>query len=297
MIPALPRAYVEHLVDPQRAGDVPDAEAAGEVGSMVGGLGVRVTLSYRDAGRGRAVIARAAVRSFGSVSPVAPGSVLSGMLIGLGPAEALEISVAKVLEVLADGRAGGAGVPPRVVHAAEFVVEAARRALGAPGPGAPADPRGPGVLVCRCLDVGDRTVRRAIHRGSRTAEAVADACGAGNGCRSCRPDVLRILDEETRPSAPPPPPHLPPVERIARAWVVPLLRSLGLDVVRVDVADEAVRLEVVPRSHPPDVSPIGATALARHLLREVVADDIRVEVRDVSEASPGESDPPTARAS
>jgi bacterioferritin-associated ferredoxin len=294
MIPSLPRAYVEHLVAPRRTGDVADAEAAGEVGSMVGGLGVRVTLAYRDAGRGRAVIARAAVRSFGSASPVAPGSVVAGMLVGLGPTEAGDIGVPAVLRVLSDGSETGAGLPPRVVKATEFVVEAARRALGVPGRAAPADPRGPGILVCRCLDVGDRTIRRAIQHGARSAEAVGDACAAAVGCRSCRPDVLRILDEETHPAEPTPPAHLHPVERIAWVYVRPLLRSLGIGLDRVAVVDGTVRMGVSPRVERPDTTTLGATALSRHLLREIVADDIRVELEEVPRSPADDSRPPEA---
>jgi bacterioferritin-associated ferredoxin len=281
MTSPLPRTYVEHLVAPQRAGDVPDAEAAGQFGSMVGGLGVRVTLAYRDAGRGRAVIGRAAARCFGSVAPVAPASVLTGMLIGLSPAEALALTPEIVVRVLADGSPHGAGLPPRVVRGAEFVVEAARRALGAPGRAGPSDPCGPGILVCRCLDVGDRAIRRAIADGARTVEAVGDRCGASTGCRSCRPDILRILDEETEPAPLPPSADLPTLERIAWAQAGPLLRSLGMSLERAEASGDSLRLVLSAARSRPDVSLIGATAVVRHLFRETVGDQVRVEAEEV----------------
>src|SRR5262245_29887646 len=161
MLPPLPKAYVEHLVAPRHVGDVPDAEAAGEYGSMVGELGVRVTLSFRDAGRGKAVIGRAAARTFGSLAPVAPASVLTGMLVGLTPAEAEGIGPVRLLRALSEGATNGDGLPPQVARGAEFVVEAMRRALGTDGR-APSDPCGAGILVCRCLGVGDRKIRCAI---------------------------------------------------------------------------------------------------------------------------------------
>ena len=51
-------------------------------------------------------------------------------------------------------------------------------------------------LVCRCLLVDERTVRRAIRGGARTIEAVGRACEAGTGCGSCQGLIEQMLDAE-----------------------------------------------------------------------------------------------------
>lgn len=130
MIPPLPDPYVEHLVAPRGVGDVTLAMAAGEVGSMVGGSGVRVTLAWRDAGRGRAVVGEVLARTFGSHALVAPASMLTTLAQGLGEEEASGLSAAALVEGL-----GGPGLPAPVVRACESVAEAWLRALGV-SPGA-----------------------------------------------------------------------------------------------------------------------------------------------------------------
>jgi NifU-like protein len=284
MIPTLPRPYVEHLVRPRNVGDVPRAEAAGEVGSMVGGLGVRVTLAYRDAGGGRPVIARAGARTFGSAATVAPASIVTEMLLGKTPTDAEGITCDDVLDALSDGRPDE--LPPRVRHATTLVVEAARRALGTPGRAPPSDPAGEGILVCRCIGVGDRRIRAAVEDGARSAEEVAEACGAGTGCRSCRPDVLLLLDQASGAAAVEPDASMPLLLRVAWVLALPLLRALGMTLLDGSLeGEETVRLVVAPARARPDVTEAGAAELVRFLLRETVHDAVRVEV--VRHTAPG----------
>ena len=49
------------------------------------------------------------------------------------------------------------------------------------------------MIVCHCRSVTDREVRRAVIDGARTAEEVADACGAGTDCGCCRAGVEELL--------------------------------------------------------------------------------------------------------
>jgi bacterioferritin-associated ferredoxin/NifU-like protein involved in Fe-S cluster formation len=278
VIPTLPRTYVDHLVAPRRVGDLREPHAAGEVGSMVGGQGVRLTLSFRSSGRGRAVIAETAARAFGSAALVAPASLLADRVVGMSPEEASQVSAVQVSQSLADGGSNGAVLPPRVTKSAEFVVEALHRALGSSSGGGPSDPTGAGILVCRCLGVGDRRIREAVRAGARDPEALGEACRASTGCRSCRPDLLVLIDEETRPPDPPPPGDLHPVARIALAHARPHLRALGVPLLEVRVDGDVVRLRLGTPDPRPSISPIGALAVTRHLLRETVWDHIRVEL-------------------
>jgi bacterioferritin-associated ferredoxin len=276
VIPSLPAPYVDHLVSPRGVGDVTLAQAAGEVGSMVGGGGVRVTLAWRDAGRGRAVIGEALARVFGSHALVAPASALTQHVLGLDAAAADAVTPDDLVRLLTGPSPDAPPLPAIVVRACESVVEAWHRALGTAGRGRPSDPLGMGVLVCRCLGVGDRQVRQAIRQGARDPEAVGDRCRAGTGCRSCRPDVWTLIDEETAPASVAPTASLPPVARIVWARGLPLLRSLGMRLTDVRVDNGSVAVAAEPTRERPDLSGMGVIAVVRHLLRETVGPQVTV---------------------
>lgn len=275
VIPSLPPSYVEHLVSPRGLSDVPAAEAAGQRGSMVGGMGVRVTLAWGHGGNGQAVIRHVGARVFGSAAPIAPASALVGHAVGMSPEEAEALRPQDLLDHLLGGHPD---VLPRAVHkGAVFVVDALRCALGLPLC-RPADPQGRGILVCRCLDVGDREIRDAIRRGANTPEAVGEGCGAGTGCRSCRPDVLVLIHEALNGPWPAPPADLHPAARIAWARVGPVLAAHGRPVRDARVTDGQVEIVTSEAAREASVSVRGALGIARYVLRETVAEDLDVQV-------------------
>jgi bacterioferritin-associated ferredoxin len=281
-LPDLSPAYLERLAAPRGRGDLEPADLAGEVGSVVGGSGVRVTLRLaKDATPPRRVAA-ARFRAFGSAAPLGPGSVLVERVVGLDVDAAAGTTPDDLLAPL------GAGLPPAVRRAAEHLAEALRRALREPDAAARAHVGAPGVLVCRCLGVGDRPVRRAIRGGARDVPAIGHVTSAGHGCHSCWPDLRALLFEEAHAGDAPPPPHEGgPMSRAVDAVVRPLLLAQGLSVGPVRIqGDGVVRLRVASGSPDALASPIGAVAMARHALRETISEDVRVEPEDAPGPDP-----------
>lgn len=274
MSPELPGTYLRHVVEPQCLGDVADAHAAGEVGSMVGGLGVRMTLAYASCPRSGTRVREVRGRVFGSAGLVAPVSWLACAVRGRSWDEACAHSPEDVLDGLCEG--GLRCVPAAVERGAEFAVQALRRALGVAQEGPPADPTGRGILVCRCLGVGDRPIRAAIRAGARDPEAIGEATGACTGCRSCRPELLVLIDEETGPPLPTPAAGLPPVVRVTWARVGPVVRALGLPLRQAELDVEGLRLAFGPPTRHACISEPGAVAVARQILRDTVAEDLAV---------------------
>ena len=274
-LPELPEAYVDHLVRPRNAGDLPDAHAAGEFGSMVGGLGVRLTLKY-GVEDDRPIVTEARGRAFGSPAPVAALSWMTGALVGKTEQSASAITADDVVA----GMTGGAAfeLPERARLGASYVVSALHSALGDASAAPPADVNGGGILVCRCLGVGDRTIRRAIHDGARDPEAIGEACRACTGCRSCRSDLLALIAEELGAEPPPPPTNGHPIARIAMVHAGAALRPLGLPLQGADVREDIVAIRLGAPAEDAFVSPISAVAITRHVLREVVWDGVRVEL-------------------
>jgi hypothetical protein len=75
-------AYLARLAAPRRRGDLEPADAGGEVGSVVGGLGVRVTLRYAKDPTPPRRIASLRWRSLGSLAATGPGEVLAEAAVG-----------------------------------------------------------------------------------------------------------------------------------------------------------------------------------------------------------------------
>ncbi|MDA1195233.1 MAG: (2Fe-2S)-binding protein [Planctomycetota bacterium] len=277
MIPDLPSTYVEHLVTPHGMGDVSEPHAAGEFGSMVGGIGVRISLAYGSGTNNGALIREARGRVVGSAGPLAPVSWLTREVEGRTYEAACGHSAEGILHALGGDKA--ASFPPAVKRGAEFAVKALRRALGIAVHGVPANLDG-GLLVCRCIGVGDRTIRRAIRAGALDPEAIGRATGACTGCRSCRPDLMALLDDETRERLPPPSDAEHPVARVCMATAGPILRGLGLPLAGASVQGGVVVIRLSPPRADACLSPRGAIAVVRQLLRDVVAEDVRVELAE-----------------
>jgi len=275
-LPLPGRAYLERLAAPRRQGDLEPADAAGEVGSVVGGLGVRVTLRFSKDPASPRRIASVRWRSLGSLAATGPAEVLAEVAVGCDEAGARAIGAADLLGPL------GPDLPPAVVRAADRVVEALALALG--GGRAAASVMSPGMLVCRCLSVGDRAIRRAIRQGAEDIESIGIACAAGQGCHTCWPDLRELLDDErvrARPPVGPLGPRLPrstdPLLAAVDAIVRPLWRAQGVTLGRVERGGDGVRLEILWVASGALASEIGAIALARHALRQTIAEGLRVE--------------------
>jgi len=54
------------------------------------------------------------------------------------------------------------------------------------------------MIVCHCMGVTDREIRRCVRSGGCSVNAVSEACGAASGCGGCRPAVSKIVDAELK---------------------------------------------------------------------------------------------------
>jgi bacterioferritin-associated ferredoxin len=49
------------------------------------------------------------------------------------------------------------------------------------------------VIVCHCRVVNDRRIRVEVECGALSVDEIADRCGAGTRCGSCRPTIGVLL--------------------------------------------------------------------------------------------------------
>lgn len=55
------------------------------------------------------------------------------------------------------------------------------------------------MIVCHCRVVNDKRIYQEIGRGAETVDEIADRCGAGARCGSCRPTIGLLLAVTSAP--------------------------------------------------------------------------------------------------
>jgi assimilatory nitrate reductase catalytic subunit len=83
--------------------------------------------------------------------------------------------------------------------ARETIPEGERGALLAGRPSEGGVDQGP--IVCVCFQVGELRIASCIRAGARTLDAVGAELGAGTNCGSCRPEIQRMIQQQTMTSS------------------------------------------------------------------------------------------------
>ena len=176
----------EYFLNPRNAGELPDANAIGEVGSLACGDALKLFLKIDDNG----VIQDASFQTFGCASAIASSSALTELIKGTTVEEAVKITNKDIASYLG-------GLPKEKMHCSVMGQEALEAALrnwrGEP----PLAPEEEGKLVCKCFGITDVQIRRAIQENNlKTVEEITNYTKAGGGCGDCLETIQQILDEE-----------------------------------------------------------------------------------------------------
>lgn len=175
----------QHFLAPKNVGEVENANATGEVGSLACGDALKLTLKIDE----NEIITDARFKTFGCASAIASSSVLTEIVKGMSLAEAAKVSNEDIAKALG-------GLPKEKMHCSVMGREALEAAI--------ADYRGvtlpmaEGEVVCECFGVTDLEVRRAIQESNlQTVEEITNFTKAGGGCGKCH-DVLEELIKDVR---------------------------------------------------------------------------------------------------
>jgi len=181
--------YTEKVKDmflhPQNAGEIENPDAVGEIGNIVCGDALKLTLKID---KKTSKIIDAKFQTFGCASAIASSSALTELIKGKNIDEALKITNKDIAEYLGS-------LPREKMHCSVMGREALEAAI--------ANYRGiklpeveEGEVVCKCFGVTDQKIKRVARENNlRTAEDVTNFTKAGGGCGECIPDIEKILKE------------------------------------------------------------------------------------------------------
>ena len=175
----------EHFLSPKNVGELADANAVGEYGSLNCGDALKLFLKVNENER----IIDASFMTFGCASAVASSSALTEIIKGMTLDEAAKVTNDDIADFLG-------GLPKEKMHCSVMGQQALKKAI--------ADYRGvqilekPGDIVCECFDVTDLEIIEAVEKHNlETSDDVTHFLKAGGGCGQCL-DRIEELVEETR---------------------------------------------------------------------------------------------------
>jgi NifU-like protein len=226
----------EHFLNPRNIGEVKDADAVAEVGSMACGDALKLTLKVDENGK----ITDAKFQTFGCASAIASASALTEMLMGKTIEEAEKITNQDIADYLG-------GLPKEKMHCSVLGREALEAAI-ADYRGEPKEKK-EGKIVCECFGVTDLEIERAIRENNLgTIEDVTNYTKAGGGCESCHETIQEILNGvrgKARPVTLPKPSNIQKIKMIEETIereIRPSLRHDGGDIELIDVIGNRVLL-------------------------------------------------------
>jgi NifU-like protein len=263
--------FYEH---PRNVGEVEGADAVGEVGSIVCGDALKLTLKIKDG-----VIEDARFKTFGCGSAIAAASALTEMIKGKSLEQAAKITNQDIAEFLG-------GLPKEKMHCSVMGQEALEAAI--------ADYRGikleaheedDGEVVCKCFSVTDTKIKRvALANNLHTVEEVTNYTKAGGGCGACQSRIEDILDElwHKQGEKIAEGGRMTTVQKIRRIESVleeeirPVLKRDGGDIELVDLADDKVVVRMMGMCQGCTTSALTLKGLVEEKLRELVDPTLEV---------------------
>lgn len=277
----------DHFLNPRNVGDIPDADAVGEVGSLACGDALKLYIKL-DENKDKIVDAK--FQTFGCASAIASSSALTEMVKGKNLDEALAISNQDIADFLG-------GLPEEKMHCSVMGQEALEVAIakyrGHEAPvhahdhdHGPAYPDQEGSVVCKCFGITDVFLKKVIETNKlTTAEQVTHFTKAGGGCGGCIPKIKELIAEvmgqqseepRKRPEKLSNLKKMQMIQEVLEKDIRPLLWADGGDLELVDI--DGPKVQVAFRKACAGCASSGYTArMVEQKLRELVAEDIVVE--------------------
>lgn len=277
----------DHFLNPRNVGDIPNADAIGEVGSLACGDALKLYLRLDDK---KEKIVDAKFQTFGCASAIASSSALTEMVKGKTLDEALAVSNQDIADFLG-------GLPDEKMHCSVMGQEALEVAIAKyrgeevkphdhEHAHAPAYPDHDGTVVCKCFGITDTFIKKVIETNRlATVEQVTHFTKAGGACGGCLPKIKELIDEvmginsdasRKRPEKLSNMKKMQMIQEVLERDIRPLLWADGGDLELIDI--DGSKVQVAFRKACAGCASSGNTArMVEVKLRDLVAEDIIVE--------------------
>lgn len=265
----------DYFLKPKNVGEIKDADAVGEVGSIVCGDALKLYLKV-DKSTGKIVDAK--FQTFGCASAIASSSALTELIKGKTVDEALDVSNQDIADFLG-------GLPDQKMHCSVMGREALEAAV-ANLKGEPPPEHEEGTLVCKCFNVTEEKIRKvAMENHLTTVDEITNYTKAGGGCGECAPNIEAILTDLWSlkpPEKPARPKKLTNLHKIALIQEIieneirPGLQADNGDVELIDIDGGRVTVALRGMCTGCLMSDVTIKGIQTKL-RELVSDDITVE--------------------
>ena len=239
---------MDHFKNPRNVGAIPNADGTGQVGSLVCGDALKLTIKVN---KDTDVIEDAKFETFGCASAIASSSILTEMVKGKTIAEASKITNQDIADALGT-------LPAEKMHCSVMGMEALEAAVKSYREGGKAVvfEQQAEKIVCHCFNVSEETIIKAIRANHlKTVEEVTHFTKAGGGCGRCKGEIQKILDKvngaEAAANAPKTFAQMTLVEKIRKIEQVlesdvrPMLNMDGGSAELVDLNGTVVKVRLV----------------------------------------------------
>ncbi|MDD8020551.1 MAG: Fe-S cluster assembly protein NifU [Acidobacteriota bacterium] len=262
---------MEHFKNPKNVGEIENPDAVGEVGSIVCGDVLKLTLKINPADH---TIEDAKFKTFGCASAIASSSVLTEMIKGKTVEEAARITNKEIADYLG-------GLPEQKMHCSVMGMEALQAAIENyyTKKGIKIFPGEQEKITCKCFNVSEKTILKAIKlNGLKTVEQVTDYTKAGGNCGQCKGEIEKILNDYWARQRQAPYNELTTVEkiklieRILNEEINPKLREDGGWLELIDLDGKAVKVRFL--------GACSSCQLASQTFKEVVEKTLKKRVSE-----------------
>ena len=275
------KKVMDSFLNPKNVGEIPDADAVGEVGNIRCGDALKLFIKL-DAKKER--IADVKFKTFGCASAIASSSALTELVKGMTLEQAAKVTNKDIVNVLGE-------LPEEKLHCSVMGMEALQAAIAnyRGEKAAVSDADHEGAVVCKCFGVTDTKIREVARINNlRKAEEITNYTKAGGGCGCCLDDIQHILDElwrveSKKPAAPPAPHKMTIVQKVMKVQEVidkeikPMLEKDGGSIELIDIQGDKVLVRLCGRCATCPASGVTLKNTVEDKLREFVAQELTVE--------------------